>query len=221
MRKVKVNPYPGLFVAIEGLDASGDTTQAALLAGWLKPLFGERLVKLTKEPTNHAVGGLIRDSLQHLYKISPFGLQITFASDRSYHLEQDVEPILAEKGIVVTDRYYFSSFAYGSVGLTLEEQEVVRQVNSQFIHPDVIILLKVPPEECARRQVRSRSQQELFEKTEVLRQVWAAYEELAQEYPNVYIVDGTPAPHVVFSEILRIVASHPKFEKLLREVKID
>ena len=221
MRKVKINPHPGLFVAIEGLDASGDTTQAMLLAGWLKSLFGERLVKLTKEPTNHTVGGLIRDSLQHLYKISPFGLQITFASDRSYHLEQDMEPVLAEGGIVVTDRYYFSSFAYGSVGLTLREQRAIRQVNSQFIHPDVIILLKVLPEECAQRQARSRSQQELFERTEILRRVWAAYEELAREYPNVYIVDGTATPDQVSSAIIKIIGAHPKFKELLETVEID
>ena len=103
----------GILIVIEGLDGAGLSTQAALLAGYLRDK-GEAVI-LTKEPTTSPIGNLIRSALKHEWKPSPLELQLLFAADRENHLEKEIEPALRENKIVISDRYILSSLAFGSV----------------------------------------------------------------------------------------------------------
>jgi dTMP kinase len=99
----------GLLVALEGIDGAGNTTQARLLARWLKRRGME--VLLTKEPTRGDVGRLIRARLRKGVK-DPLVDTLLFAADRAEHVAKVIAPGMRRGLVVVTDRYVESSIAY-------------------------------------------------------------------------------------------------------------
>jgi len=113
------NPYPGKFIVFEGLDGSGSSTQASKLRDWLNRaqkelILGKPRAQLTKEPTNNIIGGLIRGQLTGDWKTRPECLQLLFAADRSHHLEREIIPLLKDGVTVISDRYFFSTIAFGA-----------------------------------------------------------------------------------------------------------
>lgn len=204
------NPYLGKFIAFEGLDGSGSTTQAGLLIDYLnesqkKLVLGRPVAHLTKEPTNNIIGGLIRGQLTDGWKTGPECLQLLFSADRAFHLEKEVIPLL-EKGVtVVTDRYFLSTIAYGAT--EIEDVDWLIEINKSFILPDLTFLIKVSPRVCLERIKGSRFHIELFEKEEALTRVWQNYEELAKRFENVSIIDGENSCEKIFEEIKGIVHS--------------
>ena len=203
MESMKKNNYPGKFIVIEGLDGSGQSTQASLLKDHLSAV-------LTKEPTKDSLAGKkIKKILEEKETISSLELQKLFTEDRKEHLENIVIPALEKGNTVISDRYFFSSFAYGSSdGLDLDW---LIEINKDFLLPDLTIILKVAPELCLKRIERRGSPVTLFEKTEKLEKVWAEYERLANKfdnvYINVYIIDGEKSIKEVFDEIKALVSS--------------
>lgn len=202
------NPYPGKFIVLEGLDGSGQSTQGGRLVDFLnsskdKFRFGLPGAHLTKEPTNNLIGGLIRGQLTHNWKSTPECLQLLFAADRAHHLEKEIIPLL-EKGIwVISDRYFFSTIAYG--WLEISDWQWLKVINSHFLLPDLTILLKVSSRVCVERMKKARFGIELFEKEQVLKKVWQGYEKLAKEFDNVYTINGEQSVEKVFSEIEKII----------------
>jgi dTMP kinase len=105
-----------MFIAFEGLDGSGSSTQSRILAEKLEAK-GHKVL-LTKEPTKDTpIGGLIREVLQRKLPATPEGLQFLFSADRAEHLKRDIEPALANGKVVITDRYMFSTIAYGALDI--------------------------------------------------------------------------------------------------------
>jgi dTMP kinase len=101
----------GILIVIEGLDGAGLSTQAAILAEYLRGANKE--VLLTKEPTAMPIGKLIKSALNRNPELSLFALQLLFAADRAEHLEKEIEPALSANEIVISDRYILSSLAFG------------------------------------------------------------------------------------------------------------
>ena len=205
---MKKNIYPGKFIVFEGLDGSGQSTQAARVVDFLnsqeqKLKFGHAGAHLTKEPTSNLIGGLIRSQLNHDWKSSQECLQLLFCADRAYHLEKEIIPLLKRGVFVVCDRYFFSTIAYG--GLEVEDREWLLSLNKNFLFPDFIFLLKVSPKSCIERIEKNRHITTLFEKEEMLKRVWANFERLAKEFENVYIIDGEKPIEEVSSNIIRIL----------------
>lgn len=191
-----------MFIAFEGLDGSGSSTHAKLLAEHLKT--AGKKVLLTKEPTHDTpIGQLIRKVLQHQWQVSPQALQLLFTADRAAHLSEVIEPALSAGKVVITDRYLFSTLAYGSLDCDLKW---LKQLNHPFRLPDITFLLKVPPEECIRRIGQRKSGPEFFEKAEKLKKVWQVYEMLGQEYENVKVIDSTKPKELVAQTIAEIAA---------------
>ncbi len=170
------NPYPGKFIVFDGLDGSGQSTQAGLLRDFLITkglevvlgssqdfLTGKGFeVILTKEPTKDSQAGKnIREALDKKIKISPKELQTLFSEDRREHLENLIIPALQQNSIVISDRYFFSTFAYGvSDGLDLAW---LMELNNAFLVPDLTFILKVRPEVCFERIKKRGSAQTLFD----------------------------------------------------------
>ena len=186
-----------MFIAFEGLDGSGSSTQSRLLA--------ERLEKkgqpclLTKEPTSDSpIGKLIREILQHKWSASPEGLQLLFSADRAEHLKNEIEPALEGGQTVITDRYLFSTLAYGGMNV---DMKWLKELNKHFRLPDITFLFKLAPEECIKRIAGRGSDFELFEKTEKLAKIWENYEKIAEEYPNVHVIDATKTIERISEEI--------------------
>lgn len=207
---MKKNPYPGLFVAIEGLDGSGLTTQTGLLTEALRgeghPVFA------TKEPSDNIIGGLIRGSLTGVYKLPPSALQLLFVADRVHHLDLEVTPVLKNRSILVSDRYLWSTIAFGSQDI---DRDWLLGLHRHVYLPDVTILLKVSPKTCIKRKAGDRFAFQLFEKEKKLARIWKTYEWLAKKYAKqIVILDGEQKPQEVLAEILNEIKKHPKFKRL-------
>jgi len=190
----------GRFVVLEGIDGAGTTTQAALLAKRLKS--GGTAVRTTREPSDGPVGTLIRQVLSGRI-VGPGGLApgwetmaLLFAADRMDHVETEIEPFLANGGVVISDRYDASSLAYQSVSSGRGGEDAVswiRTLNRYARRPDVTIVLDVPSDVAAgRREVRGEAAQ-LYEQNEVQRSLVVFYRDLARYMPKdrVVLVDAT------------------------------
>jgi len=200
------NTHSGLFIDFEGLDGSGAPIQASLLTGILIKE-GYR-VNLTKEPTNYLIGGLIRGFLTKEWKTSAECQQLLFAADRAQHLEKEIIPRLESGRIVVTDRYAFSSIAYGSLNT---DPTWIEKINERFIIPDIVFLLKVRPKICAMRMKESDYGLELFTEEQKLTKVWKTYENLSKKYKNFHIINGERDETEIIKDIIDITKKHLGF----------
>lgn len=202
------NSYSGRFIVFDGLDGSGQSTQAKILVEYLnaqstKHLLGHTGAYYTKEPTSSLIGGLIRGQLTHEWKSSAECLQLLFAADRAHHLEKDIIPLLERGVIVVCDRYLFSTIAFGF--REIKDKGWLKEINKNFLLPDLTFFLRVSPKICMERIRRARFGITLYEKEDILQEVWLQYEKLAQEYQNVHIVDGERSVDSIAKEIQEIV----------------
>jgi len=194
----------GVFIAIEGIDGAGVTTQAELLQRKLEddilPFINDDVeygngphTHLTKEPTDGPAGGQIRVALSERLELDTETLALFFATDRRDHVEREIEPMLEDGYIVIADRYYLSSYAYQLDGVG-GDLEWLRAINSKSISPDLTILLNVDLDTSQKRREQSRLTQELTEDRDTLKTVRANYLEVAEtlqaEGENIKIVDG-------------------------------
>lgn len=192
------NPYKGKFIVIEGLDGAGSSTQASRLTEYLSDK--NMRISLTKEPTDNLIGGLVRSQLGGDWKSGAVCLQLLFTADRAYHLKKRIIPLLKKGVNIVTDRYFFSTIAYGNLGV--KDWNWLLKINEKFMLPDMTFILKVSSKICAERMRISRFHKELFEKEEKLKKVWKNYERLAKEFENVFVIDGERAVEIVSYDII-------------------
>jgi dTMP kinase len=191
-----------MFIAFEGLDGSGSSTQSRLLAEKLEKKGKPSL--LTKEPTSDSpIGKLIREILQHKWSASPEGLQLLFSADRAEHLKNEIEPALDGGQVVITDRYLFSTLAYGGMSV---DMEWLRALNKNFRLPDITFLFKLSPEECIKRIAGRGSDFELFEKSDKLAKIWENYERISEDFPNIKVIDATKTIERISEEIWGMVS---------------
>lgn len=212
---MKIHNYPGFFIDIEGLDGSGVSTQAQRVA---RALTKEGIKSYaTKEPSDGPVGELIRQILKkELRPLPPSSIQMLFAADRGGHLKQKIIPRLEKGKAVITDRYAWSSVAFGSINLN---REWLLNLNKHFILPDLTIFIEVAPDTCLARIAKERDGIELFEEEEKLQQAWGTYHFLVSKYWWTYmaVVNGEQKPEKVTEEILDHIKRHPKFGKIKKK----
>jgi dTMP kinase len=200
---MKKNPYSGKFIIFEGLDGSGQSTQTKLLGDFLTKK--GQLVVLTKEPTlDSQPGRKIRDVLDEKIKIDSAELQKLFAKDRKSHLDSLIIPALKQQKLVISDRYFFSSFAFGALDLDLEW---LIELNKDFILPDLTFFLDVSPEICLNRIKERNKGFEFFEKKEKLARVYQNYQLLLKKFKDTYPIKGELSKEEVFEQIKEIVIS--------------
>ena len=161
----------GIFIVIEGLDGSGKTTQATLLA---KKLEQNHKIFLTAEPSRGKIGTFIRESCLYEDKRLPTEAEaLLFAADRIEHMYNEVKPALDESKLVICDRYIYSSLAYqGSAGLSLEW---IKTINSRSLQPDFSIFIDVSPEKVIERLQRKKSIMETLETQTKVREVYLKF----------------------------------------------
>lgn len=188
----------GTFICVEGLDASGKTTQTKLLVRNLRKE-GFNAV-YTTEPSEGHVGRLIR---RHLLagenRLSVVLEALLFAADRIDHLEREVLPAMKERKIVVSDRYFYSSLAYqGAAGLDLIW---IEQINMWAMKPDFTIFIDIPPEVVLKRLKRKKSVMETLQNQQRVRDI---YLKLVKGH-NLCLIDGNRPKAKVAQEILKEV----------------
>lgn len=197
----------GGFIAIEGLDGAGTTTQVDRLAARLRA--HPRGVVRTNEPTDLPVGRLIRTVLRgEVGAPGRASLPWLFAADRADHLDRRVGPALAEGRFVVTDRYVPSSLAYQALEVPMD---LVWTLNAGFPAPDLTVFVHVPVDVAMERIGRRDQVREVYERRELLDRVAANYEvaltRLAARGDRIARVDGTAPVEAVEAAIAELVAS--------------
>ena len=161
------------FIAVEGLDGSGGTTQIGLLRAAFEAR-GEPVLT-TREPSDRPVGKLIREHLRRSWQdcLGDSVFPYLFAADRRDHLDCVVQPALQRGESVLSDRYALSSFAYQAEAHGLDR---VMRLNQDFRAPDLTIMLDLPPEVCLERILARGLPRDRFEALEQLQTIQAGYE---------------------------------------------
>ncbi|RLG40117.1 MAG: dTMP kinase [Thermoproteota archaeon] len=197
--------WQGLFVAIEGIDGAGLSTQTEILADKVRSLGKEVLV--TKEPTSGPIGQIIRKVLHGELKHEPCVLALLFAADRAHHFSSEILPALLDGQVVISDRYILSSLAYQGLFLPTSW---VKEINSCVPPPDLCILIDVD-ESTARKRIERRGQRrEIFEKEGDAELIRRNYLRLAEGLPWVEVVDGRGPIEQVADLIWKVV--RPRLE---------
>ncbi len=186
------------FICIEGLDASGKTTQAHRLVRNLRQRDFEAVY--TTEPSSGEIGRFIRACILQRKKRVPSVVEaLLFAVDRIDHVERGIKPALQKGKIVVCDRYMFSSIAYqGAEGLNIGW---IEEINGSVLPPDIAIYLDVPPEVVVKRMKRKRS---VMERLQVQRRVQEVYMKLV-ESGRLTLIDGNRQADEVSKDTLKVV----------------
>lgn len=193
--------YAGKFIVFEGLDGSGQTTQAGLLKEWYDNKT-HQLAYYTKEPTEGPWGSILRNVLSHRIvsskkdkeyePIDEHTLALSFAADRMDHLNNEIIPKLRDGIVVICDRYYLSSFAYQRLDADFDW---IRKINSKALRPDLTLFLDVPASICKQRMNKQRWHVELYEQLSKLELVKENYdkaiETLKQEGEKIAVLDGS------------------------------
>jgi len=196
------------FIVIEGLDGSGKSTAARLLAERIK--LNGAPCHITKEPTKSQIGMLIRSVLAgddpNFYSALPF----LFAADRLLHIKGELLPAL-ESCNVVCDRYYYSNMAYqSSTPESLERAVSLNQPAMNLCRPDITFFINVSPAECMRRIEARGERVSIFEslpKLEYLHDRYiAVFARMESTDSIVFVGSDTATPEDVVVEMLQHIS---------------
>jgi dTMP kinase len=181
------------FIAFEGADGAGKTTQARLLAAHLRSL-GREVVEV-REPGGTEAGEVVRTLL--LASSAPLAARteaLLFAAARAQLVEDVIRPALARGATVVADRFVGSSLVYQGVvrGVGADEVRAINDVGTGGLVPDATVLLAVTAEQAAARRAPGTADRIEREPIEFHRNVIDAYDDvLASGNGRLVRVDGT------------------------------
>jgi dTMP kinase len=210
----------GIFIAFEGGEGSGKSTQSKLLKEWLEEE-GEEVL-LSREPGGTEMGkDLRRILLDHSTgDISPRAEALLYAADRAHHVFSKIRPALDRGEVVITDRYFDSSIAYQGAGRVLVSGEVARisRWATESLFPTLTILIDQPAEiGLSRLKSKDRLEIEPIDFHERIRQ---EYLQLTLLDPERYlVVDGRQTIEEIHQEIITRVGEIPGLRRNIRDAQ--
>ncbi|GAB3813778.1 dTMP kinase [Kribbella italica] len=207
-----VYPTTGLFVALEGGEGAGKSTQSALLVKWLEDR-GQHVL-LTREPGATDLGKTLRQIVLDpaTGDISHRAEALIYAADKAEHVDSVIKPALKAGSVVITDRYVDSALAYQGSGrdLDLSDVERVNRWATADLRPNLTVLLDLAPKSgLGRFEERDRIEAQSADFHERVR---AAFLELAAAEPQHYLViDATQDREQIAAQIqARLLPLLPK-----------
>jgi dTMP kinase len=207
-------PAQGIFIAFEGGEGIGKSTQSQLLKQWLEQE-GESVV-LSREPGGTDLGIEIRKILlsHSTGEISPRAEALLYAADRAHHVFSVIRPALANGQVMISDRYFDSSIAYQGAGRILEPGEVARisRWATESLFPTLTIIIDLPAEiGLGRLKSKDRLESQPIAFHERVRQEFL---QLAQLDPERYfIVDGNQSIDEIHTAIISRVSQIPALKR--------
>jgi len=193
------------FIVFEGIDGSGKSTISNLLFEKLR-LQKEEVYK-TFEPTDSPIGSVIKNILNKRIISDDKTIGALFLADRLDHIQNPVSGMLQylEQGKhVISDRYYYSSYAYHVPMLDMDWVIAANKVCADLLRPDIVFYIDISAEESMKRLSASRAFLDLFETQEKMEQVILNYKEAIQKEgknDNVVIIDGQRSVEEIFDEV--------------------
>ena len=193
----------GRFIALEGGDACGKSTQAARLVAALDAV-------ATREPGGTRIGGIIRGIVLDPAnrELADRAEALLYAADRAQHVAEVIRPSLAARRHVVSDRSAWSSIVYQGNGRGMGVDDV-RKLSDWAIEgcwPDLVVLLDIDPVAAARRRSRDLDRLEMVDEAFSAR-VRAGYLDLAAADPDGWVViDASADEDTVTAAVRRAVA---------------
>lgn len=195
------------FIVIEGLDGTGKTTQIGLLANTLESR-GKKTVT-TAEPTDLPSGKLLRRVLSGEVPSSPWSTAALFLADRIQHncAEGGIGDSLKNGLTVISDRYYYSTFAYQGSETDLKWTMDIHYSCPLVRRPDLVIFLTMGVDECLKRINANRPADaiEIYENAEALSRTKSLFEKVfdeIKERENVVFVDASGSVEEVHERII-------------------
>lgn len=195
------------FIVFEGIDGSGTSTQLKQLENYFST--HEIPALFTAEPTSNPIGLLIRRYLKGELQAENSTLASLFTADRMEHLHGKggiIEALKAGKW-VICDRFHFSTLAYQS--LTVPMEQLYRQ-NKDFLLPDHLFFIDTPFETADQRITHRNQPREIYEKPSLQKQIRENYFEAFEFFKNpkmqINLLDGEKEIEFLHQEILQILS---------------
>lgn len=195
--ELKKNIYDGTYIALEGIDGSGKTSQIQ----YLKEYFHSqgKFAIITREPRKDI--GLVAEinnrALQGKLSIPRSAFQYLFTADRIMHLEELVLPALKKGQIVISDRCIWSAIPYGSTdlenGFNADQAQIllIAQGIQNIIIPDITFYIDISVETSLKRMGSRPEAKEIYESEETIFNVLEGYHWLIKHFPDVFsVVNG-------------------------------
>lgn len=193
--------HQGKLIVIEGIDGTGKSTQATMLAEYLRNL-GHDVVQ-SFEPTNGPWGSKLRASATTGRLNIEEELEL-FLKDRQQHVEELIKPTMERGGIVILDRYYFSTMAYqGARGINPAE---IRTSNESFApQPDMLLIMDLAVDTALERVGVRDGEANEFEQREALQFCRDLFLSLKNE-PFAHMIDASAEIDGVHQQIVSAVS---------------
>jgi len=207
----------GEFIAFEGIDGSGKSTQSRELAERVSA--AGRTVVLTREPGGTPIGEAVRALLfdQNLGDFEPRTEALLHSAARAQHVAQLIAPAIERGEVVITDRFIDSTLAYQGGGnhLSLVDLESIQAFAVQDTYPDLRILIDVPPETGLARRLADAAHVNRIDEAGLLyhSRVAETFRQLAAVHPERwFVVDGSLAESDVTEQMLAAIRN--RFDSL-------
>ena len=200
-----------LFIALEGIDGSGKSTQVKLLTEKLQA--AGHNVYATFEPTDSPIGKMIRDIFSGKTEADHKVIAGLFVADRLDHLlnkKNGILKMLEDGYTVITDRYYFSSYAYHSPYMSMDWVIEANALSAELLRPNLNIYIDIPAEESMQRIAKGRTATELYETLDNLKTVRSLYMQAFEKLntvENICIINGERAAEDIANDIWEKVLS--------------
>lgn len=216
---LKRNPYKGFYIAIEGVDGSGKTTQAKKIADYFKTK-GKEVVQIREPRKEGVIGDIIQKILTGKLKMPSLALQYLFSTDRVLNQEDVIIPALSEGKTIVSDRCFWSAIVYGILDRTSGRYDykdadfmlIAHSILSpyhQFIVPNNTFYLKISLDTALSRIAKKEDVKEIYEDKEKLKKVINGYDWLSTKFAKeITVIDGEESVEKVTEDIVGRIKNH-------------
>ncbi|MDO8460926.1 MAG: dTMP kinase [bacterium] len=216
---LKRNPYKGLYIALEGIDGSGKTTQVNLLRSYFEKK--GKTVVITSEPRKKTgeIGRLINKILNAKVHVPMLAMQYLYSAERAVNHATVVIPALKKGKVVISHRCFWSAVAYGvfdkgelkysdaNTKAIMAAQGVLSHYY-QFIAPDITLYLDVAADTALERISGVKKSLEIYEKKKSLERVLLGYRYVAKQFPKeIVFLHGERSLQEVAKEAIEKLAA--------------